>query len=440
MINGSGARGRAASAWSTRAIPGALDAGEPERVGRGGAPAWVVAHAVVTQVARDDLDDGGAAQVRRDDRRDPPAQARACAVEVLIPDCKGDPARDRRDLRRAARGLEPQPRDGAAPAASRAPVGWLRPQPRRARPRQGGGSRDEVGDHRRHGRDRRRGRRRPWPTCVRSTSTSSRSASTCGRRPITFRSPDGFRLRRSSGSAARARSSGSRTSSPRRSPAPATTRALRPRLRDGHSANSTWLGVVPCRHDRTDFRVRRPAGASARGDDRQGRRRAAALGRRRPALADRLRGDAARAADHARRPPRRRRDARRAPARGAASRRATGRVHDPAVGRDRRSRRDRRRSRRRGEHRRDRRHHVGALPPRVCRSDMPSTSFTRAVEVTGAAAGTKDAARDRGAAAGRRGGRSCGSLPGRRHRPRRAHRGGGVGRDRPDCWPRAITR
>jgi lipoic acid synthetase len=48
-----------------------------------------LAHAVVTAVARDDLDDGGAAAfastVRAIRSRRP-----GCAVEVLIPDCKGD--------------------------------------------------------------------------------------------------------------------------------------------------------------------------------------------------------------------------------------------------------------------------------------------------------------------------------------------------------------
>ncbi len=68
--------------------PQALDADEPERV----AEAVVrmgLSHAVITAVARDDLPDGGAAAfaetiaaVRR--------RAPGCAVEVLIPDCKGD--------------------------------------------------------------------------------------------------------------------------------------------------------------------------------------------------------------------------------------------------------------------------------------------------------------------------------------------------------------
>jgi lipoic acid synthetase len=67
-----------------------LDTGEPARV----ADAVVtlgLEHAVVTSVARDDLDDGGAsgfvatiAAIR--------ARAPRTRIEVLVPDCKGDPA------------------------------------------------------------------------------------------------------------------------------------------------------------------------------------------------------------------------------------------------------------------------------------------------------------------------------------------------------------
>ncbi len=126
-----------------------------------------VAHAVVTAVARDDLDDGGASAfvATIDAIR---AQTPGVAVEVLIPDCKGEPERVGCDLRRASRCAEPQRRDGAAPATSRAPVSWLRPQPRPARPREGFRSRHEVGDHRRHGGDRRRGGRHARrPACGR---------------------------------------------------------------------------------------------------------------------------------------------------------------------------------------------------------------------------------------------------------------------------------
>jgi lipoic acid synthetase len=67
--------------------PMALDPGEPARVAAAVA-SMGLEHAVVTAVARDDLDDGGAgafaetiAAIR--------SAAPGCAVEVLIPDCKG---------------------------------------------------------------------------------------------------------------------------------------------------------------------------------------------------------------------------------------------------------------------------------------------------------------------------------------------------------------
>jgi len=70
--------------------PGPLDVDEPDHV----AEAVVrmgLRHAVVTAVARDDLADGGAAAfaatIRAIRRRSPLTR-----VEVLIPDCKGDPA------------------------------------------------------------------------------------------------------------------------------------------------------------------------------------------------------------------------------------------------------------------------------------------------------------------------------------------------------------
>ena len=69
-------------------------AARPRRARRGSprpSSAWASRYAVVTAVARDDLADGGAARVRRDDRRHPRAARPAPQVEVLIPDCKGDP-------------------------------------------------------------------------------------------------------------------------------------------------------------------------------------------------------------------------------------------------------------------------------------------------------------------------------------------------------------
>ncbi len=70
--------------------PCGVDEDEPERVAEAAAHLGLE-FAVVTSVARDDLDDGGAAifaeTIRAVRRRNPATQ-----VEVLIPDCKGDPA------------------------------------------------------------------------------------------------------------------------------------------------------------------------------------------------------------------------------------------------------------------------------------------------------------------------------------------------------------
>jgi lipoic acid synthetase len=70
--------------------PGPVDPGEPGRVAEAVARLGL-SHVVLTSVDRDDLPDGGAAvfaeAVRQIRRRVP-----ACAVEVLIPDFKGDPA------------------------------------------------------------------------------------------------------------------------------------------------------------------------------------------------------------------------------------------------------------------------------------------------------------------------------------------------------------
>ena len=129
------------------------DPGEPERVaeavGRLG-----LTHAVVTTVARDDLRRRRSRRASPPPSRHPPARFPATAVEVLIPDCKGDPAALDADLRRPPGRAQPQPRDGRPPAAGRAPVGVLRPQPGRAGPGQGGRADHQVGAHRRDGRDR----------------------------------------------------------------------------------------------------------------------------------------------------------------------------------------------------------------------------------------------------------------------------------------------
>jgi len=74
----------------TRKPSGPPDPAEPERLAEAVAEMGLT-HAVVTAVARDDLADGGAAgfaeTIRAVRRRNP-----GTAVEVLIPDCKGDPA------------------------------------------------------------------------------------------------------------------------------------------------------------------------------------------------------------------------------------------------------------------------------------------------------------------------------------------------------------
>ncbi len=70
--------------------PMPLDPGEPARVADAVAR-MRLAHAVVTAVARDDLDDGGAAAFAETIRAIR-ARRSATSVEVLVPDCKGDEA------------------------------------------------------------------------------------------------------------------------------------------------------------------------------------------------------------------------------------------------------------------------------------------------------------------------------------------------------------
>jgi lipoic acid synthetase len=69
--------------------PEPLEADEPRRVAEA-VTRMGLEHAVVTAVARDDLDDGGAAAFAETIRAIRAASP-ATAVEVLIPDCKGDP-------------------------------------------------------------------------------------------------------------------------------------------------------------------------------------------------------------------------------------------------------------------------------------------------------------------------------------------------------------
>lgn len=83
----------------TTGRPNGLDLVEPKRVAESVATMGL-RFAVVTSVARDDLDDGGAgifAQTVREIRRTSPE----CGVEVLIPDFKGDPRALRKVLEAA---------------------------------------------------------------------------------------------------------------------------------------------------------------------------------------------------------------------------------------------------------------------------------------------------------------------------------------------------
>ncbi len=89
MINGERCTRACAFCLVDTDKPRPPDAGEPERVAEA-VERVGLAHAVITAVARDDLADGGAGAfavtIRAVRRRNP-----ACAVETLIPDCKGDP-------------------------------------------------------------------------------------------------------------------------------------------------------------------------------------------------------------------------------------------------------------------------------------------------------------------------------------------------------------
>jgi lipoic acid synthetase len=90
MINGSRCTRACGFCLVDTRKPQPQDGEEPERVAVAAA-GMGLAHAVVTAVARDDLPDGGAAAlaatVHAIRRRRP-----GTAVELLVPDCKGDPA------------------------------------------------------------------------------------------------------------------------------------------------------------------------------------------------------------------------------------------------------------------------------------------------------------------------------------------------------------
>jgi len=88
MINGSRCTRACGFCLVDTRHPGALDAGEPDRVADAVA-SMGLEHAVITAVARDDLADGGAAAFAASIHA-VRARCPGTAVEVLIPDCKGD--------------------------------------------------------------------------------------------------------------------------------------------------------------------------------------------------------------------------------------------------------------------------------------------------------------------------------------------------------------
>ena len=321
--------------------PFPIDPDEPGRVADAVATLGL-AHAVITSVARDDLPDGGAAgfaatiDAIRDRNPD-------TTVEVLIPDCKGDAAA--LDAIFAARpdvlnhNLETVAR---LQRLARPSAGYARSLGVLARAKDAGlvtksGIILGLGE--------------TPPRCG-PRSPTSRAVGvdilTLGQylRPSAAHLPVarwGTPAEFAELGDVRARRSGSRTSSRARSCARATTPATAPTRRDGtrhERGDGTSDG-------RSDGRAARAPGAGARGDGRGRRRRAAAVGGRRPPVLHRLRGDAARAAHDARARPRRRGDARRPRARGAAGARPR-RVHACGRGRRRRTRRGGRRARRPG--------------------------------------------------------------------------------------------
>ena len=123
-------------------------------------------------------------RLRRDHRGHPPARARRTAVEVLIPDCKGDPRVAGHDLRRrvptsSTTTSRPWPACsapcGPRPATPAAWPCWPGPRTPGSTTKSGmilgmGETRDEV-------------RGRPGRPAGRRASTSSPSASTCGPPP-----------------------------------------------------------------------------------------------------------------------------------------------------------------------------------------------------------------------------------------------------------------
>ena len=108
----SSAPAAATSARSTPASPEDLDRDEPRRVAES-VQQMGLRYATITGVARDDLPDGGAwlyaETIRQIHELNP-----GTGVEILVPDFNGEARAGRPGLRRPARGVRAQRRDGAA--------------------------------------------------------------------------------------------------------------------------------------------------------------------------------------------------------------------------------------------------------------------------------------------------------------------------------------
>ena len=270
---------------------------EPERVADGRRVDAALAHAVVTAVARDDLADGGAARLRRHDRAPSGARARATPSRSSSPTARATARLAQTIFDARPERPQPQPRDGASPPAGGPPsASYARSLAVLARAKAAGLATKSglilgMGETRR-GRSARSATSPAVGVDIVTIGQYLRPSAS--HLPVArFWTPEEFERSAASG----ARRWASPTSRPRRSPARATTPA-RP-----STARSRRV------RERVSRARRRPTLGSPAPDGspgcatqmaRAGVERAAAVARCRPALAQRLRGDAPRAADGAR--------------------------------------------------------------------------------------------------------------------------------------------
>ena len=152
MINGDRCTRACGFCQVNTSKPLPLDPDEPEKVAEAVARLRL-AHAVVTCVARDDLEDGGAsgfAETIDAIRRRCPGTA----VEVLISDCKGDPASLDRIFERRPDVLNHNVETVPRLATGGPALCFVRQEPGRAGPGQGSRPHHQVRSDARPGRDR----------------------------------------------------------------------------------------------------------------------------------------------------------------------------------------------------------------------------------------------------------------------------------------------